>query len=82
MKPILSLSLCLLPMLGTLHAADAQRLEKPNILFILADDLGYADAGSRAARTSARRTSTSSPGRARCSSAITCSRSARRRARR
>ncbi|TAN36769.1 MAG: DUF4976 domain-containing protein [Verrucomicrobia bacterium] len=35
----------LFPRLGTLHAADFQRLEKPNILFILVDDYGIKDVG-------------------------------------
>lgn len=42
MKPILTLTLCLLPIFGSLRAEDVQRLEKPNILFILADDFPIA----------------------------------------
>ncbi|MEX1048373.1 MAG: sulfatase-like hydrolase/transferase [Akkermansiaceae bacterium] len=43
MKPTLSLIAALLPApLAALHAADAPK-QKPNILFILADDLGWGD---------------------------------------
>jgi hypothetical protein len=45
MKPILILTLCPLPMPAALHAVDVQGSERPSILFILADDLGYRDLG-------------------------------------
>ena len=47
MKRILTFSLlCFFPMVGNLCAADFQPLEKPNIVFILADDLGVMDIGA------------------------------------
>lgn len=38
-------SLGLFPMLGTLRAAALQPLEKPNVILILGDDIGYGDLG-------------------------------------
>jgi arylsulfatase A-like enzyme len=46
MKHLLTLTLCLLPMLGTLRAAEPA---KPNILIIVSDDHGYADVGVQGA---------------------------------
>ncbi|MBM3861148.1 MAG: DUF229 domain-containing protein [Verrucomicrobia bacterium] len=52
MKHILTLTLCLLPALETLRAADVQRPEKPNILWIIAEDFSpnlgcYGDPDAR-----------------------------------
>jgi uncharacterized sulfatase len=47
MKHILLTALFLLPVFGTLRAADVQRLEKPNILLIYTDDHGWADLGAQ-----------------------------------
>ncbi len=40
-------TLCLLPGVGTLLAADVPRSEKPNIIVIFTDDHGYSDLGSQ-----------------------------------
>ncbi len=45
MKHFLTLFTFLLPPLATLQAADDARPAKPNVLVIVADDLGYADIG-------------------------------------
>ncbi len=49
MKVLLSLCVCLLVVPTTLHAAD-KPVSKPNIVVILADDLGYADLGVQGCR--------------------------------
>jgi len=45
MKSILTLMFCLFPVHGTLYAADSQRLDKPNIIVIMTDDMGFSDIG-------------------------------------
>jgi len=45
MKSVLTLTLCLFPVVGTLYAADSQRLDKPNIVVIMTDDMGLSDIG-------------------------------------
>jgi arylsulfatase len=44
-KSILTCAICLFPIVGTLRAAEFQRLEKPNIIVILSDDQGYGELG-------------------------------------
>lgn len=55
LAPLLLACLCLGAAVSTSAAG------KPNIVFILADDLGYADIGLWARRTLPPRTSTGSP---------------------
>ena len=43
---LLLLASLLLPPLATLHAADAPRPAKPNLVLIMADDLGYETIGA------------------------------------
>jgi hypothetical protein len=40
MNHFVALTVCLLPGLGALHAADVQRNSKPNIIVIFTDDHG------------------------------------------